>query len=83
VPLLQQPLDPGAGELRRQARQRDVQPDAGELGGDGEVAPLGRVGRWSYQIFDRTRAFDFRITSTMARSKKLVFPKRAGATRER
>jgi hypothetical protein len=71
VAALDEPLGARAGEIRPEPRQGGVQPGAGEVVGGGGGAPLGR---WQdgYQIFDRTRAFDFRITSTMARSKKLV-----------
>jgi len=70
VAALDQRLDPGAAEIRPRARERDVQPEAGEVRGDDEGSTLGHGGRSRrrYQILDFTCAFALRMTSTMARS---------------
>ena len=83
VAARQERLGAGAGELRPEPGQRDVEPEVGQVGAGDPLAALRRGARRDYQIFDRTRALDLRITSTMARSKKLVLPKRSGETRER
>jgi hypothetical protein len=66
APVRHEALDAGAGEIRREPRQRDVEAGAGELGGGDEGAALD--GALPYQIFDFTCPFERMITSTMARS---------------
>ncbi len=71
---LDQPLDPGARQVRREALEPHVQPETGERRGDDEGPDLGRAhgltarGRGGYQILDFTCPFDLRITSMIARS---------------
>ena len=77
--------DPTAPErhaaLQPQQRAPQVEAEPGQSRGDDPLAPLGHA--VAYQILERMRAFDFRITSTMARSKKLVRPNSSAATRDR
>ncbi len=73
---LDQPLDPGTGELGRGAREVLIQPLASGFGRGSVLARLG-----GYQIFDFTCAFERRTMSLMARSKKFVFVKISTLTR--
>jgi hypothetical protein len=69
VPRLDEPLRPGPAQPGLEERQGGVEPGPGQRAGDLERAPCRRGGGRGYQMRDRTRAFDFRITSTTARSK--------------
>ena len=66
--LLEEPLEPGPGQVGPEPHQRQVQPQAGQLRPRLGGAPLGRRAG-AHQMRDLTCPFDFRIMSTMARSK--------------
>ncbi len=73
---LDQPLNPGPGEIGKRAREVLIQPLATGLGRGSVLARLS-----GYQIFDFTCAFERRTMSLMARSKKFVFVKISTLTR--
>ena len=73
---LDQPLNPGPGEIGKRAREVLIQPLATGLGRGSVLARLS-----GYQIFDFTCAFERRTMSLMARSKKFVFVKISVLTR--
>jgi len=73
---LDQPLNPGPGELGKGARKVLIQPLAAGFRRGSVLARLS-----GYQIFDFTCAFERRTMSLMARSKKFVLVKISVLTR--
>ncbi|SET01758.1 hypothetical protein SAMN05443639_101916 [Stigmatella erecta] len=71
-----QPLNPGTGQLGKRARQVLIQPLAP---GFGRSAVLARIR--GYQILDFTCALERRTMSLMARSKKFARVKISALTR--
>jgi hypothetical protein len=76
VARLNEPLNPGTGEISKGTREVLIQPLASGLGRGLVLAHLG-----GYQIFDFTCAFERRTMSLTARSKKFVRVKTSVLTR--